>query len=112
MGGLEEQGLEGEGSWVGELGKAGIREYGVWSREQGGMRREEGAGSREQGGGSMEEGEEAGFTVTITPSPSPSGITGCRELSSVWEPTVWELRAREAQSLGAQSLVGPRLRSS
>jgi len=55
------------------------------------MRREYGGGSREEGGGSMEEGGEAGFTVTITPSPSPSGITGCR--SSVFG----------AHSLGAQS---------
>jgi len=72
--------------------------------------------------GRREEGEEAGFTVTITPSPSPSGITGSRELS-VWSPQfgsselgrsnfwspefgsselgrpkVWEPRAREVQS--------------
>jgi len=36
MGGLEEQGVEGEGSWVGEFGKARIREE------------EEGPGSREE----------------------------------------------------------------
>jgi len=79
----------------------------------GGRREEGGESGKEAGGGSREQGEEAGFTVTITPSPSPSGITGCRELSSVWSPElwssefgssefgrpkVWELRAREVQS--------------
>lgn len=113
MGGLEEQGGEGElGGRVGGKQELGRREHGAGRREHGGGRGEWGGGGRREGKVVRRREQGAGrgswvhcnynsFTITIRYHRLP-GAQQCLEPRAL-ELRVWELRVREAQGLGAQS---------